>query len=409
MAGGAQTTRAAASPAVAIVARSASGSFRDALGTLDQLVAFNGPEVSLKSVLEMLGAVDTDLLFETVDAVAAEDAAAALRVVEKMSVAGRDPTQFTRDLLEHLRGLLILQTTGELPDSLVVAAEDAGRLSSQAATIGGANLVRLIDELAEALAAIRSGDEARMVVEVALLKAARPDFDPSTSGLVRRLERHLAGKVPPPGSPSPPISAGAGPPSAGTDVPTVKPASSPSPRSTGEDPPATAESQATVTPVDPADELRGDSEAAGGLDLADHTEVGSGASAARETDAGEAVELEEITRLWPAILDHLTSSGQSLLSALFDGTRPLAVDRSEATLEIGFPPSAAFNLRQVEDPERRQSLTTAFETVLGEKLRPVFTLMETAPEPLEQESAEVIDEDEMVQRLMTEFNAKEVT
>ncbi|HYC81420.1 MAG TPA: DNA polymerase III subunit gamma/tau, partial [Solirubrobacterales bacterium] len=64
--------------AVAMIARAASGSFRDALGTLDQLVAFNGSPVELDSVLEMLGAADAELLFEAVDAVAAEDPRAVL-------------------------------------------------------------------------------------------------------------------------------------------------------------------------------------------------------------------------------------------------------------------------------------------------------------------------------------------
>jgi len=77
--------------AVAMVARSASGSFRDALGTLDQLVAFGGSPVELSSVLEMLGAADAELLFEAVDAVVAEDPKAVLLGVERMARSGRDP------------------------------------------------------------------------------------------------------------------------------------------------------------------------------------------------------------------------------------------------------------------------------------------------------------------------------
>lgn len=394
-------------PAVAIVARSASGSFRDALGTLDQLVSFNGPNVSLASVLEMLGAVDTDLLFETVDAVAAEDAAGALRVVEKMSAAGRDPTRFARDLLGHLHGLLILQTTGELPDSLIVAAEDAGRLSGQAASIGGANLIRLIDELGEALTAIRAGDEARMAIEVALLKAARPDFDPSTQGLMRRMERierHLAGKVP---AASPAAESktdrterteaiqrteATPDPERGADqAPTPESAADPAPSAT-----ATAADPATPTPSTepPASSM-------------------AGAPAAGAADEGferpAVASLDEFGRLWPAVRDHLAQSGQSLLAALFDGTRPLAVDAAAGTLEIGFPPTAAFNLRQVEDPERRKVVAEAIQTVLGESLRPVFTLMDSNEASIDDEVPETYDEEEMMERLKTQFNAKEVT
>ena len=101
-----------------MIARSAQGSFRDALGTLDQLVAFGGDHVELNDVLEMLGAADADLLFEAVDAVVAEDPKGVLLGVEKMARSGRDPSQFARDLLAHLRHLLVAQTTGEVPDHL---------------------------------------------------------------------------------------------------------------------------------------------------------------------------------------------------------------------------------------------------------------------------------------------------
>ena len=185
--------------AVAMIARSAQGSFRDALGTLDQLVAFGGSQVELDSVLQVLGAADADLLFEAVDAVAAEDARAVLAGVEKMARSGRDPTQFARDLLDHLRHLLITQTTGEVSDTFVVTESGADRLAAQAAAIGPATLMRAIDELAASLTAVREGDDARLAVEVALLKAARPDLDPGSEGLLRRierLERRIAGGAP---------------------------------------------------------------------------------------------------------------------------------------------------------------------------------------------------------------------
>ncbi|MEX2449105.1 MAG: DNA polymerase III subunit gamma/tau [Solirubrobacterales bacterium] len=175
--------------AVATIARSASGSFRDALGTLDQLVAFGGERVGLDDVLQMLGAADAELLFGAVDAVLAEDPKAVLLGVEEMARSGRDPAQFARDLLAHLRFLLVTQTVGEVPGTFVVTATDEGRLAAQAGAIGAATLVRTIDELATALTAVREGDDARMAVEIALLKAARPDLDPSTEGLLRRIER----------------------------------------------------------------------------------------------------------------------------------------------------------------------------------------------------------------------------
>src|SRR6202012_2027497 len=193
--------------AVAMIARSAQGSFRDALGTLDQLVAFGGDDVGLDEVLEMLGAAGADPLFEGVDAVVASDPKEVLLGVEKMARSGRDPSQFARDLLAHLRHLLVTQTTGEVPATFVVTATDAARNQQQDSTVGAAALVRTIDELAAALTAVREGDDARMAVEIALLKAARPDLDPSTEGLLRRSERRgqeLAAGGPPPAPIAPP-------------------------------------------------------------------------------------------------------------------------------------------------------------------------------------------------------------
>ena len=142
-----------------------------------------------------------------------------------MARSGRDPSQFARDLLAHLRHLLVTQTVGEVPNTFVVTATDAERLSAQANAIGAATLVRTIDELANALTAVREGDDARMAVEIALLKAARPDLDPSTEGLLRRIERleqgtdtsRAAGPVAAGDPPPPPVakaSSAAGPPTA---------------------------------------------------------------------------------------------------------------------------------------------------------------------------------------------------
>ena len=77
--------------AVALISRSAAGSFRDALGTLDQLVAFGGDAVTTREVIELLGAADAELLFDTTDALAVGDARAALEAVERLARSGRDP------------------------------------------------------------------------------------------------------------------------------------------------------------------------------------------------------------------------------------------------------------------------------------------------------------------------------
>jgi DNA polymerase-3 subunit gamma/tau len=370
--------------AVATIARSASGSFRDALGTLDQLVAYGGDKVGLEDVLQMLGAADAELLFGAVDAVIAEDPKGVLLGVEEMARSGRDPSQFARDLLAHLRHLLVTQTVGEVPNTFVVTATDEGRLSAQAQAIGAATLIRTIDELSAALTAVREGDDARMAVEIALLKAARPDLDPSTEGLLRRIERLEQRGTEAPRAAGP-VTAGDPPP------PAVAEASS------GAVPPA-APPAAEAPPQD-----AGTSEAS--EDTAGEAELSS--SEADDSPAGE-LGLEQVTKVWPAVLDQLLQTAPAL-AATFEGARPVAVDTDERTVTIGFPADHTFNKRKAEAPDKRDQMAAALEAVLGQKLRPIYAVLdgeEAAPETETEDGG--VDHEALVEKIKSEFDAKEV-
>ncbi len=175
--------------AVGAIARAASGSFRDALGTLDQLVSYGGTQIATADVLAVLGVADADLILSAADAIAAGDGRAALEVSERLARSGHDVTQFARDLLAHLRQLIVIKTVGEMTDSFSVTAADPERLRAQADALSDLVLGRSVDVLAKALADIREGDEPRMTVELALLRCARPQLDASREALAERIER----------------------------------------------------------------------------------------------------------------------------------------------------------------------------------------------------------------------------
>src|SRR3954453_8208449 len=210
-----------AADAVALLARHATGSFRDALGTLEQLVTYSGTRVSTADVLAVLGVADADLLFGALDAVAVHDAAAALRAAARLADTGRDLGQFAKDLEAHTRDLLVVKTLGEVPPELRVTPDRDARLAEQAARVRGADAVRLLDLLAVALRATKDGADARTQLELALVKAATPEVDASTRALlvrIEQLEAALAGgrpggaAAPTPRPPPPPAPAGAAPP-----------------------------------------------------------------------------------------------------------------------------------------------------------------------------------------------------
>ena len=119
--------------ACALVARSATGSFRDALGTLEQLLAYSGTTIALDDVLAVLGAADADLLFGAVDAVAAGDARAALLAAARLAESGRDLGRFFGDLEAHARGADGRAGARRGPAELRVTPEQDERLAEQAA------------------------------------------------------------------------------------------------------------------------------------------------------------------------------------------------------------------------------------------------------------------------------------
>ena len=401
--------------AVAMIARSASGSFRDALGTLDQLVAFGGENVELTNVLEMLGAADADLLFEAVDAVTSEDPKGVLIGVEKMARSGRDPSQFARDLLAHLRHLLIVQTTGEVPTTFVVTASDTARMQAQAGSIKPANLIRTIDQLADALTAVREGDDARMAVEIALLKAARPDLDPDTAGLLRRIERLEGGQTggsraegpvsdtsPAPTGASPASSPPTAPPTP-IDTPASKEEEDPPPTT---DPPPAEEEESEPVPTPEPEASPAQDPPAGGDDSED-----SPGRESPESETGPAgqqpLSLDEIQRLWPAVLQKLGETAPALASCL-EGARPVSF--GDEGLQVGFPPDNTFNKRKADSPDRRDTVAAAFAAVTGTGLRPTYVLLEgEAPPDTPAPGSDEVDEEQLLQRLKSEFDAEEVS
>src|SRR4051812_31354647 len=174
--------------AVAAIARAASGSFRDALGTLDQLVAYCGKQVATDDVLAVLGVAEAELILAAADAIAAEDGRAALEVSERVARSGRDMTQFGRDVMAHLRQLLVIRTAGEVPDSFSVTAADPGRLRAQAGELSDLALTRSIDVIAAALAAGQGGGEPRKAPRLGPLRAGRAPPRPAQQAVVHRIE-----------------------------------------------------------------------------------------------------------------------------------------------------------------------------------------------------------------------------
>jgi hypothetical protein len=120
------------------------------------------------------------------------------------------------------------------------------------------------------------------------------------------------------------------------------------------------------------------------------------------------IDLDQIAKVWPAVLDQLLQTAPAL-AATFEGARPVAFDADERSVTIGFPADHTFNKRKAEAPDKREQMGAALETVLGGKLRPVYTVLdgEDFTSAAETEDSGV-DHAALVEKIKSEFDAEEV-
>jgi DNA polymerase-3 subunit gamma/tau len=337
-----------------MLARAATGSFRDALGTLEQLVTYGGKQVKLEDVLDILGVADAELVLDTADALAERDPRAALLAVQRLSDSGRDFTQFMRDLSAHLRHLFVVQTLGEVPDSFSVTAEHTDRLAVQAERFSQGEILRAIDFLAAAIAAVKDGSEPRIQLEMALLKATQPQADLSLQALMFRIEQ-LEARL------------GGGAPEQAAAEPAAAPA-----------PPAPARS---ASGAGPAAAVAAEPEAE-----ADPVPVG-------------AVELEQLQAIWPAVGEAVTQEN-AMLGAALGAARPVTVEGERLT--VAFPPDAAFVKKKAE--ANRDVVQRVLRGLTGHSLLVAYELREDAMPA----GPQLLGEVELIERLRAEFAAEEV-
>ena len=392
--------------AVALIARHASGSFRDALGTLEQLHTYSGDEIALADVLAVLGVADAELLRSIVDAVDAGDARAALGAVARCAEAGHDPATLIRELEVHARELLIVQTLGgTVPAELRLTDEHDEQLTEQAERIGDAALARLLDLLAAALEALRAGADARTQLELALLKAARPALDGSLAAAldrITRLEAAVGGGV---------VAAAQ---SAAADSSSKRkmevdeaPVTAPAPAPTAV--PAPAEAAATEPAAAPEPDPAPGPPAAAAPEVASPKEPAPAndpvpdPAAAAEPAPGPGLTLEHLCGEWPAVVEAVRASN-AMLAAVVSEAQP--VELTDRALVVAFAEDDAFRRRQAEAPEHREALAAAVRAVTGFEVTLSYDLRQlpaTANGP-----EQPLSEEEWVERLKAEFDAEEL-
>jgi DNA polymerase-3 subunit gamma/tau len=337
--------------AVSLVARAASGSFRDAVSALDQLAtACSGP-IAVDDVRALLGTTDAGILFDLIDRVAAADAAGCLTAVDAQADAGADLGTLVTDVLAHLRLIFLQQQLGGLPAEAAVTDDERARLANQAERVEPATVHRLIDLLREVLDDVRDGADPRLPLELALVRTCRPAGDLTTEAFDQRLSRieaALQGTAP-----APPAAAAAGASQLASATAAAVPAPSPSPASPARD-------------------------------------------AGRLADRWHEAVVPEVSRRSAA------------LGSLIEHAVP---DAGSGDVVLAFPRSQVFAKTTADTPQNRALIESVLEQAVGE---PVRVRMEVADGDVEEPAApdapepERLDEADLVSQLKEKFDAREI-
>ncbi len=181
--------------AVRYIAKAGDGSMRDALSLLDQCIAFYlGQELTYDKVLEVLGAVDTEIFARLLSAVLKEDVPQAMGIVEELMINGRELTQFAADFCWYLRNLLLMKSADDMEELLDISSENLETLKAQAAQVESVVLMRYIRVFSTLLNDLKFSTQKRILTEVALIKLCKPAMESDTASLADRI-LHLEQKL----------------------------------------------------------------------------------------------------------------------------------------------------------------------------------------------------------------------
>lgn len=398
--------------ALAIVARRADGSMRDAESLFDQVVAFGGGHLTARDVANALGMIEQDVYFDLVDTIARHDVGPGLHLVHRIIQQGYNLDEVVLGILEHLRHLLMVKAAPDMPDFLDAAAFDIDRYRQQAERFQVEDLLRLLQLATQMEETVRTSAMPRIQMETGIVRMIRMEPSVLLSDVLNRLselaQRIESGEAA--NSPAPPASGPAAPPEPGASgvsasTPSARLSQSPSTRkpesasrppsvSTPETPPV--RSAAPVVQTSPAAEVE---------------------TAPPATPLAGQVTLQRLIQDWPSILEHIKERRISLGNFL---AAAMIVQYQDNVITLAFGAQHEFHKQQAEKKEHTQLIQEIFSERLGIPVRLYCIVTDTPPEqapppllsrePLQEVNAyTVARRDPAVKRLLDAFDGQIVS
>lgn len=309
-------------PALVGIARHAGGSVRDSLSLMEQVAALGAGTVDSGGVRRALGLADSEALMRLAEAVAAQDAKAALELVAELAADGVDLRRFVSECLGFFRGIFLAHYAPNLPEISDEPPEVYDSWKKAAGLVPPAEVLRAVDLLAEALVRLREGREERLMTELALIKLTRPETATDPEALIARmdrLERRMGKPGEVPVSPQPQVSREA------LEKATPAPAAPDADRA-----PEPKPDDGDATEGDAPDDRAKLAEAAAPLVPEQPTTDVGDAAQAPAID----ISFEQLQKIWPGLFGSLRDVLGARRWAFFREAVPAGVDRNTIILEV---------------------------------------------------------------------------
>ena len=317
--------------ALMMIARQATGSMRDAESLLDQLASYNQAGITVAGVQAALGTGSGEAIFQVVDALSKKDAALGLEVINRAVDEGSAPRQFARQMVEHLRTLLLLRLGGDGTAAYLQAQADSqARLEAQAQAFSHRDLAKAIRLFNQAAVESRGGWQPQLPLEMAFIEAVLPPDAPQET---------------PPSPSSRPQS----PPSSPPSRPRPRPSSSsPSARAPSAASPLPPTKSPSSGPERPAPQKPSAAQERGPLPVGD----------------GATITVETIQQHWGQALNAMRPRSL-FLEALMRSCRPVAIEKDVIVLGFDYE----FHRSKVDEEQNRREIEGVLSTLLGKRYR----------------------------------------
>jgi DNA polymerase-3 subunit gamma/tau len=328
--------------ALIAISRHAGGSVRDSLSLLEQVAALGAGSVDVAGVRRALGLADSEAFMRLVEAVAEQDAKAALELVAELAADGVDLRRFVAESVSFFRGAFLAHYAPNLAEISDEPADVYESWRKAAQLVSAADVLRAVDLLGDALVRLREGREERLMTELALIKLTRPETSSDAEALlsrVERIERRL-------GKPDPV-------PAPGAAGPALEPSAEAAP------PPPVVDAPAAVPPA-PVESGNGEVEKAQEATAPDVPAID--------------VSFEQLQKVWPGLFGSLRDVLGARRWAFFREAVPAAVEGNVIVLEVPH----GFHLQSLQEDDAVAAIVaTRAGDLLGGTVRVRFGLRES--------------------------------